>query len=88
MAEPSTSSAIRLAEQGALERGLVGGLLVFVGGIALSVWAVLRWKSAHFGLLVYPDILRLVIPSAVAIIVGLQIVLGAFFLSVLLIKHK
>ena len=28
------------------------------------------------------------IPSAVAIIVGFQIVLGAFFLSVLLIKHK
>ncbi len=85
---PPRPSLQKLAEQGALERGLIGGLLVFLGGIALSVWSVLRWKSAHFGLLVYPDILRIVIPSAVAIIVGLQIVLAAFFLSVLLIKHK
>lgn len=85
---PPRPSLQKLAEQGALERGLVGGLLVFLAGIALGIYAVLRWKSAHFGLLIYPDILRIVIPSAVAIIVGLQIVLGAFFLSVLLIKHK
>jgi glycosyltransferase involved in cell wall biosynthesis len=85
---PPRPSLQKLAEQGALERGLVAGLLVFVAGIALGIFALLRWKGAHFGLLVYPDILRIVIPSAVAIIVGLQIVLGAFFLSVLLIKHK
>ena len=52
------------------------------------MWALLRGRGAHFGLLIYPDILRIVIPSAVSIIVGLQVVLGAFFLSVLLIKHK
>jgi glycosyltransferase involved in cell wall biosynthesis len=85
---PPRPSLQKLAEQGALERGLVAGLLMFFAGIGLGVWALLRWKTAHFGLLVYPDILRIVIPSAVAIIVGLQIVLGAFFLSVLLIKHK
>ena len=85
---PPRPSLQKLAEQGALERGLVVGLLLLLGGIALGVWSVLRWKGAHFGLLVYPDILRLVIPSAVAIIVGFQIMLGAFFLSVLTIKHK
>lgn len=85
---PPRPSLQKLAEQGALERGLVVGLLIFLAGIGLGVWALLRWRSAHFGLLIYPDILRIVIPSAVSIIVGLQIVLGAFFLSVLLIKHK
>jgi hypothetical protein len=85
---PPRPSLQKLAEEGALERGLVVGLLLFFGGIGLGVWSLLRWKGASFGLLVYPDILRIVIPSAVAIIVGLQIVLGAFFLSVLLIKHK
>ena len=85
---PPRSSLQKLAEQGGLERGLVLGLLIFFAGIGLGVWALLRWRGAHFGLLVYPDILRIVIPSAVSIIVGLQIILGAFFLSVLLIKHK
>jgi glycosyltransferase involved in cell wall biosynthesis len=85
---PPRQQLQKLADQGALERGLVVGLLVFLGGIGLGVWALFRWKAAHFGLLIYPDILRIVIPSAVAIIVGLQVVLGAFFLSVLLIKHK
>ena len=85
---PPRPSLQKIAEEGMLERGLVAGLLVFLAGIGLGVWSVLRWKGAHFGLLVYPDILRIVIPSAVAIIVGLQMVLGAFFLSVLLIKHK
>jgi glycosyltransferase involved in cell wall biosynthesis len=85
---PPRPSLQKLADEGALERGLVVGLLLFLSGIALGLWAVLRWKTAHFGLLIYPEILRIVIPSAVAIIVGLQIVLGAFFLSVLLIKHR
>jgi len=35
-----------------------------------------------------PDILRTVIPSAVAIIVGFQIALAAFFMSVLAIARK
>jgi glycosyltransferase involved in cell wall biosynthesis len=83
---PPRPSLQKIAEQGLLERGLVAGLVVFLGGIALGVWSVLRWKGAHFGLLVYPDILRIVIPSAVAIIVGMQTMLGAFFLSVLLIR--
>jgi hypothetical protein len=37
---------------------------------------------------VYSDILRIVIPSAVAIILGNQVMLAAFFLSVLMIKRK
>jgi glycosyltransferase involved in cell wall biosynthesis len=85
---PPRPSLQKIAEQGLLERGLVAGLLVFLAGIGLGIWSVLRWRGAHFGLLVYPDILRIVIPSAVAIIVGMQTMLGAFFLSVLLIKHK
>jgi len=85
---PPRPSLQKLADQGALESGLIAGLLVLLLGIGLGVWAVLRWRTTHFGLLSYPDILRIVIPSAVAIIVGMQIILAAFFSSVLLIKHK
>ncbi|MBV8757906.1 MAG: glycosyltransferase family 2 protein [Deltaproteobacteria bacterium] len=85
---PPRPSLEKYAQQGVLERGLVVGLTIFVVGVALSIYAVLKWRTAHYGMLVYTDILRVVIPSAVAVIVGLQIVLGSFFLSVLLIKHK
>ena len=78
----------RFTDASALEKGLVSGVLLFLVGIGLSIWAVLTWRSTHYGLLDYPHILRLVIPSAIAIIVGFQIMLGAFFLSVLMVKHK
>ncbi|HEY1587989.1 MAG TPA: glycosyltransferase family 2 protein [Polyangia bacterium] len=71
-----------------LEEGLVGGILVLLVGIAGSVYAVVQWSDAKFGPLVYADILRVVIPSVVAIIVGFQIMLGAFMLSVLMINRK
>jgi len=71
-----------------LEKGLVAGIIVLVGGLAGSIYAVLSWRHNDFGLLVYPDILRVVIPSVVAIILGFQIMLGAFFLSVLMINRK
>ena len=37
---------------------------------------------------VYADILRTVIPSAVAIIVGFEVALASFFMGVLAIAHK
>lgn len=78
----------RFTQSNALEKGLVVGLVLFLIGLGMSIHAVLVWRDAHFGLLIYPDILRLVIPSAVAIIVGFQVMLAAFFLSVLMINRK
>jgi glycosyltransferase involved in cell wall biosynthesis len=71
-----------------LEEGLVAGIFVLLVGIAGSIWSIVTWKHAGFGILVYPQILRIVIPSAVAIIVGFQVMLAAFFLSVLMINRK
>jgi len=78
----------RFAKRATLERGLVLGVLLFLGGLGLSIYAVLQWSHHGWGTLIYPDILRIVIPSAVAIIVGFQVMLAAFFLSVLMINHK
>nr|HEX4313842.1 glycosyltransferase family 2 protein [Kofleriaceae bacterium] len=71
-----------------LEEGLIVGILLLLVGIAGSVYAVVQWSDAKFGPLVYPDILRVVIPSVVAIIVGFQVMLAAFMLSVLMINKK
>jgi glycosyltransferase involved in cell wall biosynthesis len=85
---PRKQSLERFTATSRLEEGLVAGIFVLLVGIAGSIYAIVKWKHAHFGLLVYPDILRIVIPSAVAIIVGFQVMLAAFFLSVLMINRK
>jgi glycosyltransferase involved in cell wall biosynthesis len=78
----------RLTQQGTLEKGLVIGVLLLLVGLAGGIHSVLVWRGHNFGLLVYPDILRTVIPSAVAMIMGFQVMFAAFFLSVLTIPRK
>lgn len=85
---PRRQSLERFTGSGTLETGLITGLLVFLVGLGGSIYAVTRWSNAGYGMLVYPDILRVVIPSVVAIIVGFQIMLAAFMLSVLMINKK
>jgi hypothetical protein len=46
------------------------------------------WNNVHFGQLDYPSILRIVIPSVVAIILGMQTLLSSFFISVLNVNIK
>jgi glycosyltransferase involved in cell wall biosynthesis len=85
---PPRPGVEKWVQRGVLEEGLVVGIVVFLVGVGLAIKAVLDWRATDYGVLSYPDILRLVIPSAIAIIVGFQIMLGAFFWSVLMIKHK
>jgi len=85
---PRKQSLERFADGSMLERGLVLGILLFLVGLAGSIYAIFQWRHAHFGLLVYPEILRIVIPSAVAIILGFQVMLAAFFSSVLTINRR
>jgi glycosyltransferase involved in cell wall biosynthesis len=85
---PKKRALERFTQQGTLEKGLVVGILLFLAGIGVSIFAILKWQDAGFASLVYPDILRIVIPAAVAIILGNQIMLAAFFLSVLMINRK
>jgi hypothetical protein len=64
------------------------GLLVFAIGVGVAIYAIAQWGKAGYGYLIYPEILRIVIPSAIAIIVGFQVMLAAFFMSVLAINRK
>jgi len=66
-----------------LETGLVTGVLLVVAGLGTSLWAVSDWGARAFGELDPEQTLRLVIPGATALILGFQIVLSSFFLSVL-----
>jgi nucleotide sugar dehydrogenase len=70
-----------------LERTLLaGGLLALAGGAGL-VAAFAEWHGARFGQLNYESALRVVIPSVTALILSCQMILGAFFLSILGIRR-
>jgi hypothetical protein len=71
-----------------LERGLgIGGALAIMGLIA-SAYALFAWGQKSFGPLDPVSTLRLVIPAALALSLGCQIVLSSFFLSVLGIGRR
>ena len=70
------------------EIGLIVGTLVTLAGFAGTAYAMLQWKAAHFGNLDPVGTLRLTLPSAAAIALGLEIILLSFFLSILFIKRK
>lgn len=71
-----------------LEKGIIiGGFLMMIG-IILSVDAVLEWKSKSFGNLDPSIIFRQVIPAVTFVILGIQLILYSFFLSILGLKQK
>ncbi len=71
-----------------LERGLLLGFLIFIGGVFIAFLSFRDWQQVNFGHLNTSVTLRKVIPSIVLIIIGLQIIFSSFFMSVLGIKRK
>jgi glycosyltransferase involved in cell wall biosynthesis len=69
-----------------LERGLITGGLLLLFGLAAGIYALSSWNLAGFGLLRPSETMRVVIPSATAILLAFQIAYGAFFVSVLDIR--
>jgi len=69
-----------------LERSvLIGGLLVLLGlaGVAASAWI---WAQRSFGDLEVSSMMRLLVPSATAMIVGVQLSAAGFLSSVLQLR--
>jgi len=66
-----------------LERGLLTGAAIMLGGFGLAVYSVLRWKGVHFGDLNPEQLMRVVASALVMIVLGAQITLSSFFLSIL-----
>jgi len=71
-----------------LELGLVIGILILFAGMGGTFYSIYQWEQSHFGQLEYSKTLRIVIPSVVAIILGLQTVLSSFLISVLSVNKK
>jgi hypothetical protein len=66
-----------------LEVGLISGSVAILCGLALATYALGSWGTRSFGRLDPEQSLRVVIPSATLLILGLQVVFSSCLLSIL-----
>jgi glycosyltransferase involved in cell wall biosynthesis len=85
---PDDPQIRRLLDQSVPEIGLVVGILLVAGGLALSFYALATWNEAGFGRLNYPHTLRIVIPGVTLITCGMQTALSALFVGVLGLRRR
>lgn len=85
---PGDARLNRLFRIVTLERGLVAGGLLLLAGVIGSIYAVSFWDARSFGPLDPSKTLRIIIPSITALILGCQIILSSFFLSVLGLRRR
>jgi glycosyltransferase involved in cell wall biosynthesis len=66
-----------------LERVLIMGLIITASGIGGIIWSAVLWGSADFGTLDYEWMMRVIVPSSVAIVIGVQTTFGAFLAGII-----
>lgn len=64
-----------------LERGLLAGLTASLAGSALMAWTLVLWARADFGALNYPETMRVAVPGAFLLALGVQTCFLSFFSS-------
>jgi glycosyltransferase involved in cell wall biosynthesis len=85
---PPDRAPDRLFRYITLELGLVFGVALMISGLATSVYAVGVWGARDFGPLDYSVTMRLIIPAALLLTLGVQTVFASFFLSVLGLRRR
>jgi glycosyltransferase involved in cell wall biosynthesis len=71
-----------------LEAGLVAGTVLLFFGLGASIYALSDWGAHHFGALDPFRVMRMIIPAVTALVLGCQIILSSFFLSVLKLRRR
>ena len=84
---PGSPNADRILARISLERMLVLGGVIGIGGFLGLILSLTSWQASGFGHLNYEDALRLMVPSATALVLSCQAVFGCFFLSILGIRR-
>jgi glycosyltransferase involved in cell wall biosynthesis len=78
----------RMFEYIKLETGLLAGALCVGLGIVGSLLAVSTWARSSFGPITSDNLLRLVMLSVFALVLGPQIIFSSFFLSILGLRRR
>ncbi len=71
-----------------LESGLLFGCFLLLLGAAILGYAIFLWHAAGFGDLSAPRMLRLTLPSATCFMLGVEVIFGSFFLSLLGLNRR
>jgi len=85
---PRSVTLDRIFRYATLEVGILVGLVLLLAGLGGSVTAFLKWSDVSFSALDPFVTLRIIIPSATALILGFETILASFFLSVLGLQHR
>ena len=78
----------RMFEYIKLETGLLAGVLCVALGVVGSLLALSTWARSSFGPITSDNLLRLVMLSVFALILGPQIIFSSFFLSILGLRRR
>ena len=85
---PEDPRVTRLFRYLTLEVGLAIGGLTSLLGLSLLAYATFLWGEKGFGPLDYRQSMRLLIPSATLLVLGIQSIFSSFFLSILGLSRK
>lgn len=85
---PEDSLVAKLREMLRLEVGLIAGCVLGGIGLVLATYAVGSWGARSFGAINPEQSLRIVIPSATLLILGLQVIFSSCLLSILQLETR
>lgn len=85
---PVDDRLTRLVKVLNLENGLIAGVLLLLGGLVETAWALNAWQEVAFGDLGANTVWRQVIPGVVFSILGVQTIFSSFFLGILGLRRK
>jgi glycosyltransferase involved in cell wall biosynthesis len=77
---PMSPSLARLLKAFTLERGILLGLILGIGGLGLAAYSVMSWAQARLAALDPAIVMRVAIPSVTLIVAGAEIVFSSFLL--------
>ena len=67
---------------------ILGGVLLVIIGIILSIVAVLAWGNRGFGNLIPESIMRITIPAVTMIAIGIQSLFSGFIMGIVKVHAK
>ncbi|MER7502118.1 glycosyltransferase family 2 protein [Nonomuraea pusilla] len=85
---PESRRIRKLIDIVSLEKGLIAGGLLALAGVVGLVMSLVHWQVRSFGELDPRESLRLVVPSATALVMSFQTIFAALFVSILGIRRS
>ena len=85
---PDDPLVARLRAALQLETGLIVGTLAVLAGFGLAAYALGLWGTQSFGPLDPEQSLRIVVPSATLLVLGLQVMFSSCLLSILQMETR